>query len=176
MTPAGLLQSSRIVQKLARLPAWMWVAGLLAVFGLAILAAGTQAQPTAEQMVSGAQMSSAGLGVDIFLKLVLVLLLIYASVYALRKFQVGASGGTVKRLRVLETAHLSPRQKIHLVQIGSQVILIGATDQNLSFLTDVEIQAQDAEQPMLEQPGGTAGNKASAGFAGILASTFMKRS
>ena len=77
--------------------------------------------------------------VGIFAKLIGVLLLIVVSSIIFRRwFQPRSNGKNTRQLRVLETVRLSPKQALHLVSIGDQQLLIGATDQNLSLLTQVE--------------------------------------
>lgn len=77
--------------------------------------------------------------VGVFAKLIGVLLLIVLSSVILRRwFQPGWNGRSTRQLRLLETVRLSPKQAVHLVSIGDQQLLIGATDQNISLLTHVE--------------------------------------
>jgi flagellar biosynthetic protein FliO len=77
--------------------------------------------------------------VGVFLKLIGVLLLIVASSVIFRRwFQPGFNGKSTRQLHLLETVRLSPKQALHLVSIGDQQLLIGATDQNVSLITQVE--------------------------------------
>ena len=77
--------------------------------------------------------------VGVFVKLIGVLLLIVASSIIFRRWaQPGLRGKTTRQLHLLETVRLSPKQALHLVTIGDQQLLIGATDQNISLITHVE--------------------------------------
>lgn len=77
--------------------------------------------------------------VGVFVKLIGVLLLIVASSIIFRRwFQPGFNGKTTRQLRLLETVRLSPKQSLHLISIGEQQLLIGATDQSVSLITHVE--------------------------------------
>jgi flagellar protein FliO/FliZ len=77
--------------------------------------------------------------VGVFVKLIGVLLLIVLSSIIFRRwFQPGFSGKATRQLHLLETVRLSPKQALHLVSIGDQQLLIGATDQNVSLITHVE--------------------------------------
>lgn len=80
------------------------------------------------------------LAVSVFLKLGLVLVLMYACLYVIRRLKFNTKGLSHRQLVILETLHLSPRQKLHLVQVGNKVLLIGATDDNLSVLGNVEMK------------------------------------
>ena len=74
-----------------------------------------------------------------FVKLIAVLLLIVGSSVILRRWQqVGSTGRVVRQMRLLKTVRLSPKQSLHLVLIGDQKLLIGATDQNVSLISSIE--------------------------------------
>jgi flagellar biosynthetic protein FliO len=95
-------------------------------------------------------LSTAGLMVSVFFKLGIVLLVIYLGVSFLRRFQLHSPGHVLKQIHVLETTHLSPRQKLYLVEVGQQTFLIGATEQSLSYLSEVE--PLPAEEALTELP------------------------
>ncbi len=78
--------------------------------------------------------------VGVFAKLVVVLLLILACSAIFRRwFQPGASRKKGQQMQVIETVRLSSRQALHIVSVGDRQLLIGATDQNVSLLTAVEV-------------------------------------
>jgi flagellar biosynthetic protein FliO len=77
--------------------------------------------------------------VDVFVKLIGVLLLIVASSIVFRRWvRPGFSGKAAHQLHLLETVRLSPKQALHLVSIGDRQLLIGATDQSVSLIAHVE--------------------------------------
>jgi flagellar biosynthetic protein FliO len=85
----------------------------------------------------------------VFVKLIGVLLLIVASAVIFRRwFQPGFHGKTTRRLLLLETVRLSPKQALHLVSIGDQQLLIGATDQHVSLITSIEQNLNMPEESM----------------------------
>ena len=89
----------------------------------------------------------------VFIKLGGVLLLIVACSSLFRRWlQPGFQGKAIRRMRLLETVRLSPKQAIHLISIGDQQLLIGATDQNVSLLSQVETDLHTAENenPMIQ--------------------------
>ena len=92
--------------------------------------------------------------VGVFVKLVGVLLLIFASAAIFRRWKnLGPKGGNVRQLHLLETVRLSPKQALHLVSIGDQRILIGATDQAIALITPVEAGSDfPAEEASQAQP------------------------
>jgi len=86
----------------------------------------------------------------VFVKLVAVLLLFVGGAVILRRWQSGRHGGGLTRqLRVVESVRLSPRQALHLVEVGNRRLLIGATDQTIAFLSAVE----NAELPACPEEG-----------------------
>ena len=83
--------------------------------------------------------------VSAFVKLIAVLLLIVGSSVIFRRWYQGSpSGKSTKQMRLLETVRLSPKQALHLVVIGDQKLLIGATDQNVSLIAPIEDSLEPA--------------------------------
>ncbi len=77
--------------------------------------------------------------IGVFIKLIGVLVLIVASSVIFRRWlQFGPNGKAVRNLRLLETIRLSPRQAVHLIGVGDQQFLIGATDQSVSLIAPIE--------------------------------------
>jgi flagellar biogenesis protein FliO len=89
-------------------------------------------------MTQSDTLSTAGLFLSIFLKLGLVLLLIYSGLIILRRIQLNKSPLRRKYINVLETSHLSPHRAIHLIQVGQVTFLVGATDQNIHLLSKID--------------------------------------
>ena len=84
--------------------------------------------------------------VSVFVKLIIVLLLIVLSSMTFRRWlQPGWSGRKTRQVQLLETVRLSPKQAVHLLSVGGQQLLIGATDQNVSLLTQVELELTPIE-------------------------------
>jgi flagellar biosynthetic protein FliO len=85
--------------------------------------------------------------VGVFVKLVVVLLLIVASSMIFRRWmQPGVSGKQKRQVQLLETVRLSPKQALHLVSVGDQHLLIGATDQGISLINTVELKPEALEK------------------------------
>lgn len=142
-----------------KLPAWAW--GLLALGGLIL---GMALSP-AEAPVYAGNGSTGGVAttsaitppteigfsaLDVLLKLGFVIGLIYASLYLLRRWQGQMTGRPTRQMRVVESLSLAPRQTLHLVRVGSQTLLIGATDQTLTQLGSVDLPPEPI--PTSEKP------------------------
>ena len=98
----------------------------------------------------------------VFVKLIGVLLLIVGAAIVLRRWQKNhVSNSYGRQLNLIETVRLSPKQALHLVKVGDQHLLIGATDTAVSLISPVQINVQSASvqaasadavapQPMLD--------------------------
>jgi flagellar biogenesis protein FliO len=53
-------------------------------------------------------------------------------------FKPGQTEGRSGKCSLVETIRLSPKQSVHLVMIGEQKLLIGATDHNVSLISTIE--------------------------------------
>lgn len=132
---------------LARWPrAWGWWAGgaaLALVLGLSALytpsAPAVANLPAADQPPTPALLTDASLFLSVSLKLGAVIALIYGSLFLLKRWQGGAlMTARRKQLTIVETTRLSPRQALHVVKAGDRTLLVGATDQNLTLLTELD--------------------------------------
>ena len=71
------------------------------------------------------------------LSVVLVVALGIAALYISKRLLPKITNPTGKRIKVLETAYLGPRKSIHLIEIDSQLILVGSTNERISKLTEI---------------------------------------
>jgi len=75
----------------------------------------------------------------VLIKLIGVLLLIFISAIIFKRWMnLGPQAGVSRQMHVIETLRLSPKQTLHLVSIGDQQLLIGATDTGISLLSQYE--------------------------------------
>jgi flagellar biosynthetic protein FliO len=90
--------------------------------------------------------SLAALAAQMLAKTALVLGLLFLTLAGLKRWQ--TTGVRTRRLSVVETLRLSPRQSLHLVRVGERYLLIGASESQVSLLTEVtELPAADAGSP-----------------------------
>jgi flagellar biosynthetic protein FliO len=95
-----------------------------------------------------------------FIKLIVVVLLIFGAAAIFRRWiQPGAGIQSNRQMRLVETIRLSPRQALHLVSVGGQTLLIGATDQNVSLISPIEEDANGMEFGSLLQSIKTGENE-----------------
>lgn len=91
--------------------------------------------------------------------LVVLLLIVVSAILARRWFQPSLHGKSVRQMRLVESVRLSPKQALHLVSVGDQQLLIGATDQNVTLITHVETSLDTAPAETTElQPASDFGS------------------
>ena len=64
----------------------------------------------------------------------LVIALLVATLFALKKLNLGIGGDEGKRLKILEVKNLGARQKLLLVSVNTEQILLGLTPQGITRL------------------------------------------
>jgi len=78
--------------------------------------------------------------VGVVAKTVGVLLLIVGGAVVLKRIQKKQAGIHSERaLTVMESVRLSPKQALHIVRVGEEYFLVGATDQNVNLLSQVDL-------------------------------------
>ena len=68
--------------------------------------------------------------------LLVVVVLGVVAAFALKRLK-PRLGGTGRKLSVLETLHLSPRNAVHLLQVGAKKILVASFKDGVAMLDDV---------------------------------------
>ena len=66
--------------------------------------------------------------------LFLVICLLLVTLYFIKKMSPGIRGGSGKRLHVSEVQHIGSRQKLLLIRLNGDEILIGQTPQSMTLL------------------------------------------
>jgi len=70
-----------------------------------------------------------------------VILLAYVALYALRRLMGKRYGGGGKSsLEVLQTTHVGEHKTFSLIRVGQRSVLVGVTEQNISTLTELDVQ------------------------------------
>lgn len=90
---------------------------------------------------------------DIGAKLLLTVGLVYVSLYLLRQYM--SRTGLRRRMgqiTVVETVQLGQHRALHLVRVGGQLILLGATSTQISLLAEVSEPAEVTTSEVLVQP------------------------
>lgn len=89
---------------------------------------------------------------DLAVKLAFVIALIYGVIAALRWMQRHklSSMSNSNAIHVLETTGLAPGRTLHLVEVGHKTLLIGATDHQLTLLTELVPPQSSSSPPQLK--------------------------
>ncbi len=84
--------------------------------------------------------------IGVFVKLMGVLLLMFGVAYFVKRWKGNPSPiqNNKNRMFIVESLRLSPRQALHLVKAGDQVFLVGATDQTLTLVSEVDMSDEMA--------------------------------
>ncbi|MCL5025291.1 MAG: flagellar biosynthetic protein FliO [Chloroflexi bacterium] len=112
---------------------------------------------------AGAELPSTdwlGLVGGIALKLAFVVGLIYIAMWALRRYVYRDRGAIADKrpVSLLGSLSLSPNRTVYVLEVGRKVIVVGATQNQLSMLTEItdpeamdELRAQQTEAPLADQ-------------------------
>jgi flagellar biosynthetic protein FliO len=88
--------------------------------------------------------------VGVFAKLIAVLVLFVGTALIARRW-LGMPGATrLRRLKIIESLRLGPRQGLYLVRAGDQYLLVGATDGSIALVSTLSIdepQVEETSQP-----------------------------
>lgn len=126
--------------------------GLLVVGGLAASlwpAEPPTPPPTAEtglglrQSGPDSSLEWPGLALDVSLKLLLVLGLLYLVLLALRRYGLGVSGPRRRgEVEVLDSTTLAPNRGLYLVRVRERTLLLGVTQTQISTLADLGLDPE----------------------------------
>jgi len=93
---------------------------------------------------------------ELFFKTMLMVLLVVAlgvaTMYISKRILPKFTHLPAKRIQVVETVHIGPRKAVHLLKVGSQLILIGSTNENITKLSDIT-EASKADIPATQTDG-----------------------
>lgn len=81
--------------------------------------------------------------------LALVVVLLYATLWGVKAFVLrkGGVAGRTSLIRVWETVHLSPHRALHVIEVGGQLLLVGATDNQVSLVAELDREALAEHDP-----------------------------
>jgi len=85
-----------------------------------------------------------------------ILVLGAAAIIVVRKVLPRLRAATGKRISVLETVYLSPRQTVHLLQVGKQRFLVAGTRERISMLA--ELAGEPGEDIPSDESAGEPGS------------------
>jgi len=81
--------------------------------------------------------SFVGLLAKLILALVLIVGLIYASMYVLKKFSYTGKQRLRSDIQILQREYIAPKKGIYVVKVQSKTLVLGVTDNNINLLTEL---------------------------------------
>jgi flagellar biosynthetic protein FliO len=131
---------------------WISVAlVLVTIFSIALLSWKIKSH-TPDQGSSFQTQSPTGIIMNVIMSLVFVFGLIYFLFYIVRWFQSKKSFVSTKKLTISETIRLSPHQQIHIIKVGNRKFLLGATEQSINLITELEQEEETQVNPSEQDP------------------------
>uniref|UniRef100_UPI00293D4661 flagellar biosynthetic protein FliO n=1 Tax=Janthinobacterium sp. TaxID=1871054 RepID=UPI00293D4661 len=124
--------------------------------------------PAAPQLAAPSAASSVGSLLQTILALGFVLLLLIGLAWFLKRYGPKPAGGNA-RLRLLSTLSLGGRERIMLIEVADQWIVVGASPGRVNALATLP------RQPDEEPPAGAQNGPAAANFSEWLKQTIDKR-
>ncbi len=83
--------------------------------------------------------------------LAIVLSLVFALAYLLKRLsKLSAGNGDDKLLRVISTHRINPKQAIAIYQVGNKAFLLGISQENITFLTDIPLEELELKSTSTE--------------------------
>ena len=114
--------------------------------------------------------SLAGIIFKLIVSMILIVGLIYLSMYLIKKVNNRAAGGGIigDTIKVIGRTFISPKQSLYLVKIGQRYTILGATESNINMITELSDQeARDFDSRENKPVSISAGSKFAEIFKGI---------
>ena len=77
---------------------------------------------------------------NVVMALGLVVVLLYAFVYLLKKIGLGQGSSAGSMIKVLETKMVAPKKYIAIVEIADKILSVGITEQSINLLTELDVE------------------------------------
>ena len=126
------------------------------LFGLCLLAGRVIAQTTDGQTTPPSTLEGGSMGwmlVKTLLTLGVVVGLVAAVVWVVKRLAVSGRAGGPVPVRVSGTTYLAPKKAIYLVDVAGRRLVLGVTDQSIQLLTELPIPEEEALDASKPQPG-----------------------
>ena len=112
---------------------------VISVFAAEVLAQTVPSDSASAQPQNIYSPSLFGIVVKLIISMVVIVGLIYLSMYFLKKINSRAAGGGIigDTIKIIGRTFLSPKQSLYLVKIGERYTIIGATEQSVSMIGEL---------------------------------------
>lgn len=112
-----------------------------------------------------------GIVIKLIISMVVIVGLIYLSMYFLKKINSRAAGGGIigDTIKIIGRTFLSPKQSLYLVKIGDRYAILGATEQSVSMISELSEEEAAKFESRGKAPGDSSpGSKFAEIFKGII--------
>lgn len=79
--------------------------------------------------------------------LAFILVIIYASVWLMKRFSLGKLAGNSELISIVERRHLAPKQAVYLLKVGSKHLLVGSSEAGITRIADIDESAIAEKAP-----------------------------
>jgi|GEM_PF-1513197 len=144
---------------------------LTVFFSISALAQTTAVDSTVVPSGTEYSPSLAGIIFKLIASMILIVGLIYLSMYLIKKVNNRAVGGGIvgDTVKVIGRIFISPKQSLYLVKIGHRYAILGATESNINMITELNDQeARDFDNRENKPASITTGSKFAEIFKGII--------
>ncbi|HPH96547.1 MAG TPA: flagellar biosynthetic protein FliO [Anaerolineaceae bacterium] len=128
--------------------AMIWLIAAMVLLGVVILLSEFSSPwvvPGDETTARPSMFESFGGAVSTLFRVLLVFGLLFLTMILLQRWKGGGGAPAERRMKLMETLHLSPRQSIYLVRVGEKEFMVGGTDSGMHLLAELD--------PKVEKPG-----------------------
>jgi len=107
-----------------------------------------------------------------FITLITIIALIWAAVWALKKFVFARRENNAVSMRLVSTLVLGPKRNLSLVEIHGRFLVLGVTENSINMLAELN----DVDLSKSHRSGGSAGREQlSAGAFGEMLNSFLRK-
>ena len=90
----------------------------------------------------------------VFLALIIIVGLIYLTIFLLRKsIYKGSHGASGDLVRILSSVYLGPKRAIFLVKVAGRILVLGVTDETISTLSEITDEETISQIVSVSQEG-----------------------
>jgi len=90
----------------------------------------------------------------LFISLIIIVGLIYFTVYLLRKISNRTLPGTNNLIKVIGKTYLTPKQSLYIVKLGLTYSVLGVGENSVNFIKDLSVEETKTLQSIDDKPKG----------------------
>jgi len=146
----------KLIERGKKVPRWMIISGyvLIGVITGFVLVSAMQSS-TNDLSAQDSKIRSINIALDVFTKLFVVVIVILMTALIFSKWRGVAVNKKQKQLSIIETLPIGSKKSLLLVKAGEDVVLLGTTDQSITFLKELSFfECETLEKVVPASPTG----------------------